>query len=91
MAVLCLMRDVLPVLAQLSQKMQSEGTDISCLVDGIPRARRIIEDQIDNPGPCYEGHKAAPRGCADAAGTTAGQTFGLRTSGLLICSPSSRN
>ena len=68
-SMLCLMRDVLPVLAQLSQKMQSEDTDISCLVEDIPRARRMIEDQIANPGPCYEGRKATLRGCADAVGT----------------------
>ena len=67
-SMLCLMRDVLPVLAQLSQKMQSEDTDISCLVEDIPAVIKQVRDQIATPGPTYAKRNTTIQECSDAVG-----------------------
>ena len=55
---LALARDVLPVMAGLSRKMQGRSVDFTVLETEIPSAIQKIEDMVESPGPHWKAREA---------------------------------
>ena len=65
---LTVIRDTVPLLAELNKKLQSQDTDIECITVDIPRVISEIEAQLDNPGHNYMSRKKLLAEVAEALG-----------------------